>query len=335
MKKIQIFAVGAIAALAVSCTGGGNISTNVPLKTSNDTLSYAYGTELASKGLEQYLFQMGVLKDTAEIKYKYMGLIEGEADAGKKEMLKKEMGTKMDSLQKANKQNLNDFFSGIQEGINTSDKKASYMRGVEIGAQLKQMSENFSKQIFAEGSKETINTNALLAGIAAVLKKEKVAIENASVIVETKMQAAQEKAMAAQEEKLKEEFADDIAVGEKFLSENKSREGVVTLPSGLQYEVIKEGNGPKPTATDRVRVHYHGTLPDGTVFDSSVDRGEPAEFGVGQVIKGWTEALQLMPVGSKWKLYIPYDLAYGSRGSGQIKPFSPLVFDVELLGIDQ
>ncbi|MDR1743682.1 MAG: FKBP-type peptidyl-prolyl cis-trans isomerase [Dysgonamonadaceae bacterium] len=123
--------------------------------------------------------------------------------------------------------------------------------------------------------------------------------------------------------------------GEAFLAQNKDKEGVTTLPSGLQYEILKEGNGPKPKATDRVTTHYHGTLIDGTVFDSSVQRGQPATFGVNQVIKGWVEALQLMPVGSKWRLYIPSELAYGTQGAGgSIEPNSALIFDVELLGIE-
>ena len=148
------------------------------------------------------------------------------------------------------------------------------------------------------------------------------------------MNEAQAKAQAKQEEDLKNKYEDAIAEGEKFLAENAEREGVVTLESGLQYEIIKAGNGEVPTASSRVKVHYHGTLIDGTVFDSSVERKDPATFGVTQVIPGWTEALQLMPVGSKWKLYIPYDLAYGSRDQGTIKPFSTLIFDVELLGIE-
>lgn len=122
--------------------------------------------------------------------------------------------------------------------------------------------------------------------------------------------------------------------GQEFLSINKERPGVATLPSGLQYEIIKEGNGPKPKATDQVECHYHGTLIDGTVFDSSVERGQPATFGVNQVIPGWVEALQLMPAGSKWKLFIPSNLAYGERGAGQsIEPNSTLIFEVEILNI--
>lgn len=122
--------------------------------------------------------------------------------------------------------------------------------------------------------------------------------------------------------------------GEEFLNINKGKAGVVTLPSGLQYQVLKQGEGVKPTASDKVKCHYHGTLINGTVFDSSVQRGEPAVFGVSQVIPGWVEALQLMPVGSKWRLFIPSDLAYGERGAGDaIEPNSALVFDVELLDI--
>ena len=118
------------------------------------------------------------------------------------------------------------------------------------------------------------------------------------------------------------------------MAENAKRKEVTVLESGLQYEVLKQGNGPKPTATSQIKCHYHGTLINGEVFDSSVERGEPAIFGVGQVIKGWTEALQLMPVGSKWKLYIPSDLAYGDNGAGgKIGPGATLIFEVELLEI--
>ena len=126
--------------------------------------------------------------------------------------------------------------------------------------------------------------------------------------------------------------SENIAKGKAFLEENKKKENVVTLPSGLQYEVITEGNGKKPKATDRVRCHYEGTLIDGTLFDSSIKRGEPAVFGVNQVIPGWVEALQLMSEGAKWKLYIPSELGYGAHGAGEmIPPHSTLVFEVELI----
>ena len=129
-------------------------------------------------------------------------------------------------------------------------------------------------------------------------------------------------------------YAQNKASGEAFLAANAKKEGVTVLPSGLQYEVITEGNGKKPSATDRVQCHYEGTLIDGTIFDSSIKRGEPAVFGVNQVIRGWVEALQLMQEGAKWRLYIPYDMAYGEHGAGEmIPPYSALVFDVELIKV--
>lgn len=132
-----------------------------------------------------------------------------------------------------------------------------------------------------------------------------------------------------------EMLSNNLEAGRAFLEENKKKESVITLDSGLQYEILTEGSGAKPKATDSVKCHYHGTLLDGTVFDSSVQRGQPAVFGVNQVIKGWVEALQLMPVGSKWKLYIPSELAYGKQGAGgSIEPNSALIFEVELLGIE-
>lgn len=130
-------------------------------------------------------------------------------------------------------------------------------------------------------------------------------------------------------------LSNNLESGRAFLEENKKKENVVTLDSGLQYEILTKGTGAIPKATDSVKCHYHGTLLDGTVFDSSVQRGQPAVFGVNQVIKGWVEALQLMPVGSKWKLYIPSELAYGEQGAGgSIEPNTALIFEVELLGIE-
>ncbi|MCX6292275.1 MAG: FKBP-type peptidyl-prolyl cis-trans isomerase [Bacteroidetes bacterium] len=136
------------------------------------------------------------------------------------------------------------------------------------------------------------------------------------------------------QEKQKQKADVNIAIGKKFLDENKSKPGVKALPDGLQYLVMKEGTGPIPTATDTVTVHYHGTLLDGTVFESSVDKGQPIEYPVGGFIKGWQEALQMMKVGSKWKLFIPSELAYGDRASGpKIQPNSTLIFEMELLAI--
>ena len=170
-----------------------------------------------------------------------------------------------------------------------------------------------------------IDIESFVNGITAVLAGEKTEMTHAEAqkVVNEHFQKLAEEAYA----KVKSE-------GEAFLAANKNKEGVVTLPSGLQYEVITEGTGKKPAATDRVQCHYEGTLIDGTVFDSSIRRGEPAVFGVNQVIRGWVEALQLMQEGAKWRLYIPQDMAYGANGAGEmIPPYSALIFDVELIKV--
>lgn len=170
---------------------------------------------------------------------------------------------------------------------------------------------------------EGLDVQALANGLNDALKNQNIDVAKANQIVQQHMMGLEAK---------KHQGA--IEEGKKFLEENGKRPEVVTLPSGLQYEILKPGTGEKPKSTDKVRVHYHGMLINGKVFDSSVQRGEPATFGVTQVISGWVEALQLMPEGSKWKLFIPYDLAYGERGAGRdIGPFSTLIFEVELLNI--
>jgi len=191
--------------------------------------------------------------------------------------------------------------------------KLSYSLGVILAQNLKhQKIEGFDSADLAKGIEDVMNEKDL-----------SIPLEEANQFVQQHLQAA---AMAQHEEV--------VAAGASFLAENEKRSEVTTLPSGLQYEVLTEGNGPKPKATDEVTTHYHGTLIDGTIFDSSVQRGQPTSFPVNRVIPGWTEALQLMPVGSKWRLVIPHNLAYGEQGAGDvIKPFSTLVFDVELIGI--
>lgn len=201
--------------------------------------------------------------------------------------------------------------------LKTAIDSASYAIGVSTGAGYK---ENLKTLPGGEA-----NVDALIAGFVQAIKGDstKMTPQAAQAYLQTYFVEAS----AKEAQKLKEE-------GEKFLAENKTKDGVFTTESGLQYKVEKEGTGAKPTANDKVKVHYTGTLLDGTKFDSSVDRGEPAEFGVSQVIKGWTEGLQIMPVGSKYIFWIPSELAYGERGAGQdIKPNSVLKFEVELLDI--
>ena len=198
--------------------------------------------------------------------------------------------------------------------------KLSYALGLGIGRQLAQMgAEQLSIDDFAQAIKDVVAGGQLKLDEA-----------EAQVIVQEFFQKQEEKQRAAAAEmgkKAKEE-------GEKYLAENAKKEGVVTLPSGLQYLVIKEGNGKRPKATDKVKCHYEGMLVDGTLFDSSVQRGEPATFPLNQVIAGWTEGLQLMSEGSKYRFFIPYTLGYGERGAGaSIPPFAALVFDVELIEV--
>lgn len=226
-----------------------------------------------------------------------------------------------------------DFLKGFNEGATKiSDKDVAYMAGLQIGQMVsKQWVEGFNQQIFGGDSTQTISRENMLAGFVAgvIGKGGAMNMAKAQEYMRTQMDAIKEKATA-------EKYADNKAAGEKFLAENKTKEGVVTTESGLQYKIITKGTGEIPADTCKVKVNYKGTLIDGTEFDSSYKRNEPATFRANQVIKGWTEALTMMPVGSKWELYIPQELAYGSRETGgQIKPFSTLIFEVELVGIEK
>lgn len=191
-------------------------------------------------------------------------------------------------------------------------QKLSYALGANIAQSLmSQGLDDLDSDVFLKGMNDAKNNSSQMSD------------EEAQLVIQNVMQSRQEK---KSEEATKE--------GRAFLAKNATREEVTVTPSGLQYEILTKGNGPKPSSSDKVKVHYHGTLLDGTVFDSSVLRGEAIEFPVNGVIQGWVEALQLMPMGSKWKLFIPYDLAYGERGAGgKIGPYATLIFEVELLEV--
>ncbi|HMN91384.1 MAG TPA: FKBP-type peptidyl-prolyl cis-trans isomerase [Saprospiraceae bacterium] len=206
------------------------------------------------------------------------------------------------------------FTGATAQNTNTKMDSVSYSLGVLMAQNLKQQGfDKVDAASLVKGFEDVVQGNAL-----------KISADEANQVVSTYMQAKQAK-----------QYEGVIAAGQQFLAENAKRPGVVTLPSGLQYEILRAGDGAKPMPQDQVTVHYEGKLLNGTVFDSSVQRGQPATFGVTQVIQGWVEALQLMPQGAKWKLFIPYNLAYGERGAGPtIGPYSTLVFEVELLKIN-
>lgn len=204
----------------------------------------------------------------------------------------------------------------MSDKYTTIETQASYGIGYQMGEQL------------ASNPFDGLDVDVVLAGLTDGFNRAQPQVDNndlraAFTEINERMQAAKQ-----------EQFAGAVEEGQKFLAENAKKEGITVTESGLQYEVITAGEGEKPSAASTVRTHYHGTLINGEVFDSSYDRGQPAEFPVGGVIRGWTEALQMMPVGSKWRLYVPHDLAYGEQGAGgAIGPYSTLVFDVELLDI--
>lgn len=219
--------------------------------------------------------------------------------------------------------------------LKTEKDSVSYAAGLQIG---EMMSANFIE----------VDNEKFLAGYMQILDSAEVFLDDETrqtviqnymrknqAAIMAKQQAINIKKQEAKDKENEKKYAAVKEEGEQFLKDNVANEGVLTTDSGLQYIVLKEGEGPKPTTSDRVKVHYHGTLIDGTVFDSSVDRGKPTEFGVTQVIKGWTEGLQLMNEGAKYKFFIPQELAYGAnpRPGGEIKPFSMLIFEVELIEI--
>lgn len=286
----------AVAAIAAGFASCTAQSPKANLENNVDSLSYAIGMA-RTQGLEAFLSQQGI-----------------------------------DSTQMSN------FIKGFNQGASMIDPEdVAYVVGLQVGNMVsKQWVEGFNRQIFGNDSTQTLSRENMLAGfVAGTLHREDVMKQiEAEGYMRTQMEAIREKALAV-------EFADNKAAGEKFLAENKTKEGVQTTESGLQYKILTKGNGPIPADTNRVQVNYKGTLIDGTEFDSSYKRkdkngkSKPATFRANQVIKGWTEALTRMPVGSKWELYIPADLAYGSRNSGKIKPFSTLIFEVELVSIEK
>ena len=303
MKKITFMAVTAIAAITLaSCNQTRPPKADV--KTDIDSLSYTLGNQLA-----------GQVKGSGMLENRYQ----------------------LDSTYYA------EFLRGVNEAFSAGEDKAkaAYFVGLQVGMDLNSSYLSEAEKIyFYDGdTTQTFSRDNVLAafydvfnGNKPLLSEEYMAQKNAefNILMRQKAPAYEE---AKQAKEMEEKFGENRKAGEKFLEENKKKEGVQTTESGLQYKVLTEGTGPKPTAEQTVKVDYEGRLIDGTVFDSSIERGEPLEFPLNGVIKGWTEALSMMPVGSEWEIYVPQELAYGSREMGKIQPFSALIFKVKLLDI--
>ena len=225
-----------------------------------------------------------------------------------------------------------EFIKGLNEGVNAGEnkKKAAYFAGIQIGQQISnRMMKGINHELFGEDSTKTISLKNFMAGFIGGVtgKKGLMTMDEAQETAQRKMQEVKAREMEKQ-------FGANKEAGEKFLAANAKKEGVKTLPSGLQYKVLKEGTGAIPSDTSLVKVHYEGRLVNDTIFDSSYKRGEAATFRANQVIKGWTEALTHMPAGSVWEVYIPQELAYGERAQRNIDPFSALIFKIELIEVN-
>ena len=224
---------------------------------------------------------------------------------------------------------IDQFIKGMKEGaLNEADpKKDAYMKGLEVGKQVQQMSKGLCQQVYPNDSTKSISPSHLLDGLVAGLKGQ------AGITSEEAYKRFEERMEPIQEAYMLERYGDNKAAGEKYLAENKKKDGVTTTASGLQYKVLVAGDGALPTDTTTLKVNYEGKLIDGTVFDSSYQRNQPLTVNMGHptVIEGWIEVLKLMPAGSKWEVTIPQELAYGTRDQGVIKPFSTLIFTIEVL----
>ena len=225
-----------------------------------------------------------------------------------------------------------EFIKGLNEGANAGDnkKKAAYYAGIQIGQQIStRMIKGINHEVFGDDSTKTISMKNFMAGFVAGTTGK-----GALMTVDSAQNVAQALMQAIKAREMEKTYGPNKEAGEKFLAANAKKDGVKTLPSGVQYKVIKEGTGAIPADTSLVKVHYEGRLLNDSVFDSSYKRGEPINLRCNQTIKGWTDAMVHMPAGSIWEVYIPQDLAYGEREQGIIKPFSMLIFKIELLEVN-
>lgn len=330
MKKNLVIIASAVMALGLTFNSCNNVpSTKVELVTEADSVSYSFGSSVG-ENLESALFQMEILADTNVVVSQYTMKIASESDEATKKALEKELRYKVDSINKANQLGITQFLQGFEKAAHSRPSQASYNFGYSVGTQVNKQAEMMFEQFYGKDSNQEPNKQAIVAALSASVQKQPALFPGSSGYLMMKSQEMQQREI----EKRQQLAAENEKKGKEFLDANFTKEGVITLESGVQYKVLTEGNGEKPKDVDMVVCHYEGRLIDGTVFDSSIKRGEPATFGVGQVIPGWTEVLQLMPVGSKWEVYIPYDKAYGEYGQGEkIGPKETLIFQIELLEI--
>jgi FKBP-type peptidyl-prolyl cis-trans isomerases 1 len=227
---------------------------------------------------------------------------------------------------------IGDFIKGLNEGANAGDnkKKAAYYAGIQIGQQISnQMMKGINREVFGDDSTQSVSLKNFMAGFISGTtgKGGLMTVDSAQAMGQRLIQSIKSKELA-------KTYGPNKEAGEKFLAANAKKDGVKTLPSGVQYKIIKEGTGAVPADTSLVKCHYEGRLLNDTIFDSSYKRGEPITLRCNQVIKGWTEVMTHMPAGSIWEVYIPQELAYGEREQGDIKPFSTLIFKIELIEVN-
>ncbi|MCP4441493.1 MAG: FKBP-type peptidyl-prolyl cis-trans isomerase [Aureispira sp.] len=305
MKFIQLGFAGLLFLAMLSLSSCEESGSGTTAEATIDTFSYSYGVMIA-KDLKTRNVQLSEI-DIADFSKGIQTLL----DKGTPEI-------EMPQAQKT----IQDRFVTNQPAPEGS--RLSYCLGLMIG--------NMVSQLKVE--KSELDMSSLESGFQASLANDSTNMKIDEISAGERVNKFFQAKQQAMMQEMQAQGSENLQKGQAFLAENGQKEGIQTTESGLQYEVITEGTGAKPTPESKVKTHYHGTLLDGTVFDSSVDRGEPISFNVGGVIQGWQEALQLMPVGSKWRLFIPSNLAYGERGSGSIPPNSALIFEVELIEIE-
>ncbi|HKK60793.1 MAG TPA: FKBP-type peptidyl-prolyl cis-trans isomerase [Salinivirga sp.] len=326
MKLTQIIAILAISAVFFACNNQN--ASKSEMKTQKDSTSYALGALQA----EGFLDQMEKFQVLKHIDTKWF--LKGAEDYTSGEKAMDFSSVQMTLSNVIRKIQADSAYAMPEASTGEEMQNVSDSFGYALGAQLV---EGINRTLVQMKATADIDSSFVMTGINDVMTDSSQIDQKTGTDLLNKMvqkaRAAQMEAQQQQESANAEQYADNKKAGEDFLEENKQRPEVKVTESGLQYEVLKKGTGASPAATDQVKVHYHGTLIDGTVFDSSVERGEPITFGLNQVIPGWTEGVQLMKEGAKYKFYIPQELAYGGADKGKIKPYSTLIFEVELLEV--